>query len=435
MLISELPQGFKAVIIKSIAWSMLVKILQALTGLLISIIIARALGVEGAGNYAAVLAIIQICLIPVQSGLASSMSRNLVKHISRKEYSLSKGLLNFSWLLCFGYTLVVIVAAVLFNYLALDLDWGLLLNILFILLSVSIGRMAAATLNGLQRVVMAQSYDLIRNTCTISVLLGLILFGTNIDLKVSIVVFTMAAFVAAIIMFALLVSKIPSQITNSRSKCLPWPWFRVALIFMMVNGITRINDQSGVVMVKFLSNSFEAGLYNPAYQLSSLLVFGLTAITLTITPFFTKLYGTDDVERLQLLATRSAQASFGFALIAIIVLTLWGKNILINLYGMNYLDSYPALMVLSIGYLAQSSTGSSASLILASGNETSLFKMAFSALIINFAVSAILIFSFGAIGAALSLSISLIAFNLMQYIYCRRWLLIDPLFFRVSLTK
>ncbi len=68
-----------------------------LSGFISAIILARALGAEGLGVYAATFALLTICSMPLEFGLPSLVTREVAKYWQTDDHSHIRGLLKFSF--------------------------------------------------------------------------------------------------------------------------------------------------------------------------------------------------------------------------------------------------------------------------------------------------------------------------------------------------
>jgi O-antigen/teichoic acid export membrane protein len=205
------------------------------------------------------------------------------------------------------------------------------------------------------------------------------------------------------------------------------------MIFMMITGVKQFSDLAGIIMTRAISGPAEAGLFQAPYQLSTIVLFGLGAITVAINPYLTQLHETKDRANLARLARRSAQAATAFAVVMAALIFLFGEWVIIRLYGEEFAGGYDVLMIVTLAYLIQASTGSSTALLSATGHEKNMLRISFATLAAGIFTSALCIPLFGGVGAALGVVASIFVLNVCTWWRCRTLLGVDTFFIPVPM--
>jgi O-antigen/teichoic acid export membrane protein len=193
-----------------------------------------------------------------------------------------------------------------------------------------------------------------------------------------------------------------------------------------------IMSQIDIIMVRFLSGAKDAGYFQVAYQLSALVLFGLNAVTLTVAPYFTRLHRQGDMKKLQILATRTSQASLAFAVLCSVSIWFFGNNVIAKVYGPDFLSAGVVLSLMCGANLIQASTGASGPLLTMTGNEYATLRAAILALIVKLASNLILIPSLGATGAGISLILAMLTLNGTYWLAARKSVQINTFAFRIG---
>ena len=409
--------------------SLVVKVMQAATGLAIAIIIARLLGVEAFGHYAAMVALVQLTIIPVQSGTAGVLRRQVTSCVANQRFEELKGLLVWGALTSLVYAVILAVLLILFDTLAII---GISeYSIIAISVAMMCGRLSSAVIAGLKYVVLAQAFDLFKNILLLIFIVAMFFTG-NVILEKLVLSYAVAAIIVSLSMAIISIKLTPFRPLTYTAKYYGTNWFKTAGTFILIGGLFKVNDQIGILLIRHISSAYEAGLYQAAFQLSSAMLLGSTAISMTVMPHFTHFKEKSRTSSLQKLATKSSQAAFLFSLSGVILFYAFGNPIVSTLYGAQYIGSLNILITISIGYLINSSTGASAVLLSATGHQLKLLPIAAITLFINIASAAVLIPLYGGVGAAIAMVLALSVSNWLLREACINHVSIDPLFISVK---
>jgi O-antigen/teichoic acid export membrane protein len=412
--------------IRSAAGSLGMRIAQALTGLFISIFLARHLGVEGIGTYSSIIAIFQIIVLPVQAGIGTLIGRQVVRLHLHERWDEMRGLLT--WSLSFAAAYATIASLILLAFrsysdILSDVSWTL---VPIIIVTMTLARLLGAYHRGLKKIITAQSYDFLRNFFFALAVAISIFSSTQVTAQMAIVVYTIAGAIATFLLLMRAYKDSPAPLLCVKTiRFQSRKWVSLAFTYMLINGVMKLGDHTSIILVRAIGGAREAGLFQPAYQISTLILFGLTAVTITVTPYFTQFHEEKDMQRLQVLAKQVARASFAFATLCAILIALFGKDVLGILYGEEFKAAQPILLIVSVAYLAQAFTGASAPLLVATGHEKSLLKITSLALLASIATSLILIPHYGGIGAGASVASSMFVLNVGAWLSCKKHLNIN----------
>lgn len=425
-------KGLRQILVEATLNSLAIRIMQAVLGLAISVLLARSIGADGVGEYASLLAIIQMAIIPIQSGVGSFLGRHVARMRAAGNHNEVSSVIHWSALATLCYLIVVVAVAIGLVLLGVVERPILVVFSILAITMLCAGRIATAVLTGYRKVVAAQSYDLIRNLLIVTCILTATLLQKDITIEATLRFFIGALALSTVLHISRTAIFVPTPLPSGFTMLQNKTWVKASAIFILINGVFRVTDQSGILFVRWFSSTREAGIYQSAYQLSSLLLFGLTAVTLAIMPFVTELYEKGDSTGLQKIARRASQASFLFALTSFVIITFFGRYVIVLLFGEDFLTAWPILMCICGGYLINSSTGASGSLLSATGHEGKLLKVALGSLAVVTVFCYFLVPMYGGLGAGISISVALLFSNICQWALVRRYLHIDPFFLPIK---
>jgi len=197
-------------------------------------------------------------------------------------------------------------------------------------------------------------------------------------------------------------------------------WMTVSLPLFLVAGTYLINSQADTLMIGLLLDTTEAGIYVVASRVASLIGFGILAVNSIAAPMIASLYGQDRTDELQRILILGTWGTTVFALPVSLGLIIWGKFVL-GLFGPDFSVGYTALVILVIGQLVNASTGLVGSLMQMSGQQVTAFRVIGGSAVANIILNALLIPKWGIQGAAISTTVTTIAWStILVYAAWRR---------------
>lgn len=380
-----------------------------------SILVARELGPENYGQLAFVLAVINLAALPVTGGLNPLLVREVAKSHAGKNWDEMSRLLNgaYRWV---GRNSVLVLLLVLGAVAAFPSYFAEGRAALFLIAGLLIPlwgvvTIRTAVLQGLGRVVQAQMADWLFNPAFYLFAVVLLWYG-NVLTDVSALVAAVCASAVGLLSATIaLKNGLPHQICVSAGSQ-DYPWFRMLLPFGAIHALMVGNTHLVPVVLGVISNDTAVGLYRVADAISMLVPLSLIVVNAVAAPQVVRLYAAGELEKLQHIARTSARTAFALT-IPLVVLMLAAGNWLIELvFGVEYGDAYPAVLILLLGQIVNVSCGSVNMLLNMAGMEHESMYALLGAVVINMILCALLIPGHAEIGAAISAAVSLTAWNL-----------------------
>jgi len=387
--------------------SLLLRGFGACLSLLVSIVLARLLGVEGFGTYAYCLAIVTLLAVPAQFGIGTVLVRFCAAYQSQQEWSLLKGLLRWSNKIVVISSLgLVLLAAVIFwtlPRLRPDGDDLTLWLALLMLPIYALGELRAAALRGFRRFVLGQLPELVVRPVGLLVILATMSrFDAASQLSAA---SAMAAYLAASIVAFLLGAwwlwrALPPSVNSASGKTDVPTWRNAVGVLSVTRGGRVVLSRIDVIVVGALIGAEAAGIYRVASTLAGVLGFGLSAVNAVSAPFFSRMHAIKDRAQLRKLLVASSIISLILAIPIAGALVGYGSTVLTLVYGEAFSAAYVPLLVLLVGQFVNAAAGSAGAFLNMTGQERwSLF-----AVIIALGISTpsyfLLVPKFGVIGAA-----------------------------------
>ena len=398
-----------------------------------TVLLARLLSPEGYGVYTYALAWVTIIGAPAHAGLATLALRESASGLARAEPWLVRG--AWRWTVLGTLSISVGVALVFGFLLPVSSTWSgahgtrTLMWAVGLVPLVALGNSAGGALRGLQHVVMGQLPELVvRPGLFLCLLMLAALTGPDsLSPERAMALHVVAALGAAIFGVVTLWMHTPQAMRKVRARLKVREWLRSSAAFGVASGLTFLNNQAGVVVLGLLKNPSEVGIYRIAAQMASLSVFGLQAATMAVGPRMAEAYALRDTERLQKLATHSSRVALAYSAVIAVGFLLFGRWILGAVLGPEFGAAYLPLLVLLLGQMANSATGSVTTLLNMTGRERETMLGLAAGVMVNVGLSFGFVPLWETLGAAVATSISMIVWNLVLWWRARSGIGVDTL--------
>jgi O-antigen/teichoic acid export membrane protein len=395
----------------------------------LSVTLGRLLEPSGFGRYTYLLTWIYVFGMIGASGLDRLLVRETSFYVSSSSWRELRGLLTLSSAVTFVgafvvASIVVFVPAHLFF-------WG---NDERIMLLVTIGLVLAypfylvqlAALSGFGRIGESQ---FIQNVLPPVIMLSVILaYASSSQLTLPDILFLhLIAIIAAIgILFLRNLRALPQAVLSVSPVFENSRWLASAGRMLLLGGLSLAGQKIDFLLLGFLSNSEELGLYAVAVRGASLISLPLSMVVITIAPVIARMHAEGSIKH----AKSQIINQLRFALLAGAVIAL-GLNICSNwflgFFGKGFGGASTALAILSVGQLINVAAGPVACMLTMTRQERSAVIGIGIGTLITGLSGLLLIAPFGSNGAATASSLGIITWNLFLVWSVHRTLGIGPL--------
>ncbi|WP_417507884.1 flippase [Marinomonas gallaica] len=390
---------------------------------ILGIVLARTLGPEEFGRYSFILSLIAIAVIPTIAGMPQLLVREIANAQLDKRWGELKGILNWAM----GYIVAVSFVVMLLLALAIEVKWirpdiGNLLWVGLILIPIR-GVLARqnALLNGLRFPVLAQLPQGVLTSFFVLVLVGFILLlGFRVDAYFLLQIQIIASLIGLIISAYFVSSKKPKEIKSITAEYNIKQWHKTLLPFTLLAVISTMNNELASVFLGFLADEESVAYFKVAMQGVTLLALGLAAINTVIAPQISRYYRQGDMVATQELLTKSVRLSALTSLPFALLLIFCSKWIVTLLFGVKYLAAAPIITILCIGQVVNVLMGSVGLVLQMTGNEKKALKALSITMIMTVGLLLILVPLYQAVGAAISVTISMIFWNILMFFDVKR---------------
>lgn len=409
--------------------SMTVRVAGLGLAFLSHMLLSRMLGAGQYGSYVIALGWAMVLVIPARLGLDNSVLRFATIYREEDRAADFRGLVLFSLATIALVSLAIAIALFAAKSSGVAplrlIDWPMLLGVATLIPCLATLGWLSALVRTANRIFASQFYDqVLRPALLILLLMALVVEGGQQSASKAMLA-TSAAVAAALLgiaihsraAFANMPAARPSL--GHRSE-----WLAVSWVLFLMAAVQELLNQVDIILLGILGDATQAGHFAAAWRLSSLVPFGLAALSLVSGPLIASAYHRQDRGELARIARHSARLATGFGLILGALLSLFGRPLL-GLFGPGFEEAYPALLILLAGGLVNCCTGVVGYFVMLTGHQRTALACLATALGMSVITNLLLIPRMGATGAAIASALALATWNLLLIAYVRRRLGID----------
>lgn len=418
------------------ASNFLVRGFSACVALLASIIFANKLGPTEFGLYSFVFAMVMLVSVPCQLGFPVLIVRYTATYLEKNNGAAIRGL--WGWCISISLLLSFVVAVVI--YIGFDLisvqkelqKPPLLYLLILILPLCSLIPILSACIRGLGAVVVASLPDGVgRPVILLSVFLLLANYMTP-SAEVAIISWTAGLAAALLLSLYTLLKKVPTCITSNASRLIESAkWWKSAVPMILTASASVIIQYSDLVMLGFMAENADVGIYRVMMALILPLPMVLEAVGSVLAPRIATLYEKSDLDKLQTMLTRGAVFIAGLGLPILGIMLFAHEHIITILFGEEYLVGSSALIILICAQIVNLFFGPLAVVLNMTGKSALVARVFVYAAALNLCLNALLIPFWGTTGAAVATLASITIWNTFLFIACRKILNLDTSFLGV----
>lgn len=381
---------------------------------------ARIFGPEKLGFFEMSYTILNIAAIISVIGISGSIGRYLSFYEVQKDHEKLNGYLNFTFIIPIIVSLIV--SFLLFNS-ADKITYFFKFNDVFVdIIKIIALAVPFKAINDIiykillvKRLVVYQNiaYNVIEKIVLIAGLLAAVYLNYGF---ISIILFLLFANVLAF-MFSAVVYKAKVKFEKtSNSVYLYKEWFMFSAPLLISNMFAFIINWTDNIVIGKIMTSTDVGIYSTAFALASFLIFFQTAFFSIFYPEVAKLYAKGDLDGLRMNYSKAQKMVFALALPFALLFVFLPKEILLNLYGKNFIGSTLPLVILTVGMTINIFTGLNPAILRIMKKTALLFRVKMIAALANVVLAILLVKQFGIIGAAISVT-SIITLEQLFYMY------------------
>jgi O-antigen/teichoic acid export membrane protein len=419
-------------IFRDAAGTLALRVVAASLTLILSGVIARILGVADYGTYTYALTWVYFLATPACLGIDRLLVRLTAVYQAHNQWGKVRGILRWSNQLVLATSLLLCLIA-LSICLLFSTSNGLRDTFLFslpVLPFFALTTLKQSALQGMQQVLQGQLPESVFRHLFMLGLLALVYFasGKHLGAPVAAGLTAVASGAAFLTAAKLLRNNLPPSFKASALEYQKADWTRHALPLLLVATLGIISTQTETLILGAIKGMEAVSYFTVASRGAELISLALLIVGVPLAPTYARLWVSKDRDELERVARLGAYASLLVAIPALLALIFYGAWFL-ALFGTEFKSAQPVLEILSVGHIINVMMGSVGLLLIMCGHEREAAAGTAISIIIKLLLCALLIPSWGAVGAAVARSGSLIAWNLLLLYMVHKKLAINPTVF------
>ncbi len=424
-------QSNLAILFRATSIIMLIQPIGLAISFFTSIFLSRVTGVEGFGVYFFVLSYLQVLSLFAQLGWKTSLLRFVPAYLENQEWGKLKGVLRRSTQMMLTASLG---AAIIVSLVVLLLEermqpelrlsfWVAMLALPLLVLT----QTRSALLRAFKRATQdALLIKIIRPTVFV-VLVALFFWLGAEQLRPSLVMllFALAYLLAVLICEGLLRQLRPEALATAKPIFDTKFWLKVSLPIFALDGLAFTMKRIDAIMLGSLVDTTQVAFYGAASRVAELGQFGLIAANLALAPMISGLYHSNKKDELQAALSLAAKLILGLTIVLSLGLIVLGPFVL-GLFGAEFKIAYRPLMVLLIGQVVAALSGTVGYIMSLTNYHNQAAILVAVAMLVNVTLNALLIPTFGMMGAAVATTVSALVWNISGLIFVIRVIKLNP---------
>ena len=390
--------------------------------LLAQMLLAGWMGVEAFGVYSYAWAWVAILGTLAGVGFGPASVRFIAKYRAESSTPRIHGVLRFGRILTLvSGTIISLVAILIASIWASDSPYFDALRVALLAVPVlAVLNLEAAQARGFEWMALATCAEQVARPL---LLIILALWLAEVAGRSSAIWFvaacTVAYLLATVGQHAVLRWRVRNTIHQCRAAFDVGIWLRVAIPLLLQSGAYIILINTDLVMLGFLLEPAQVGLYTAAMRVATLVLFVQVVSSLVAQPTIVALHTRDQRDDLQRFVTMATRWIFlASAMIGIAMMFLGGP--ILGLFGPDFVAGLPALWILVGAYVVVAGTGPVNTLLVMTGHQDWAALVFGVSVLTNVGLNLALVPSFGIVGAAMAVGGNLILTNIALLVLVRR---------------
>jgi O-antigen/teichoic acid export membrane protein len=397
----------------------------------LSAAMAHWLSVAEFGTYSFVLSWIGLLAMVGTYGLDRVMVRDVSVYHARAAWDLLRGILRWA------NAVALLVSSVLFALVLLVrslpsqtlpgsatrlwLIGGLCIPI------AALAQVQQSTLRGLRRLASSQLAEVVLQPSVTLLIAAVLLWAGAGRLTVAhaLIAYTLAVGLGLAVSGGLVFRALPRQVRGTPPLVHHRVWLVSASHMFLLTSLNAVNGRVDTLALGMLKGPEAVGIYSAAQRGAALIPLALNMAVIAMAPNFASLHAKGEQAALQHLVTRMSQLVLLGGVPIAAGMILFGRWFLL-LFGSQYTGGQTALIVLSLGQLANIIAGPVANLLVMTGHERDVVMGVGLGTAANLVFSLVLIPLWGINGAACAAAASLILWNVLLVRRVRQRLALSP---------
>jgi len=204
-----------------------------------------------------------------------------------------------------------------------------------------------------------------------------------------------------------------SELVPRKLLSFSWPLFIISVLLLS-------NKWSDIIMLGWLTESIEVGIYDVAFAIAGILTFLLSSLNYMFMPVVSEMYGKGNLSQIMEVYSTSTRWIVAATLPIVAGMLVFPEEMLETLFGASYMVGATSLSVLALGFFYHIAVGP-AGMILLSIGKTKQFMIGTAVItVFDLVLNFLLIPTYGMLGAAIATTLGFVAGNTVYLIFVKR---------------
>ena len=403
-------------------------------GYILTLLIAKLFGAEGLGEYVLAVTVLRLFVLIAKLGFDTTSIRFLASFVIQKKWD---SIHFFRRKVIFILIITSIISSICMYLFSEDL--GLLLSIdykyirlnSFFVLPMVFFMLHYQSLRGLKKI-GDFSFFYRMSQSLFSIIAIVVLYQFIVDDAIPIYAYLISLLIVSALSFVSFryhyERKKRGEI-SAELKILSYSTlFKISIPLMFAQSVQFIMAWTDKLMLGVMATSQEVGIYHIAFKLSMFAAIALMSVNSITSPKIAELYAKNDLKQVKNVAQSSTKVIFWLTL-PLLVLFFTFPTFFLGLFGPEFKLGVTAFLILSVGRLVSSFSGSVGNILQMTNNQNYFAGVLFLGAIINIVLNLVLIPSTsplaqygysGINGAAIASMMSLIFWNLSMVLIVKK---------------
>ena len=196
-------------------------------------------------------------------------------------------------------------------------------------------------------------------------------------------------------------------------------WLMGSLPFVVITGISIINQRTDRLMLGALQDIKSVGLYSVAVQMAMIVSFTLLGLNQAIAPLVAERHDANRGQELQKSLIQATNIATLGSLLIFAALVVFGP-IVLAIFGPDFSDSYLPMIIIAVGHILNVATGPVGTILSMSRQERFVGISILASVVCNILLNYLLIPQYGVNGAAIATAVSVGVWNLLMVVFTKR---------------
>jgi len=386
-----------------------------LLGLATNFILARGLGASGYGVFTFAFSAIFPLVNLISFGLGVLMVREMPHIITLNSPGLLKGLHHWSVKLAIpACILLAIILASVVYFLPHNTYTVPILIASAVIPFYGLMNYYTASIKGLHKIVLSQIADNLIRTGVFLILLIWIYFFSKSFGVYSVIYINIIAFAAGLA-YASVTFYRTIELKGIKPEYDTKKWWSGFGSLSLLNGILSLDARLDLLMLGFITNSTQVGIFSIAHKIALTLYFFLSVMNTIIAPSISRMNSLNDKAGLQRMITKTVRWVMALSLPAGILIIIFSKWIMLY-FGKDFAGGQLALIIMCVAQLFSISCGPVGVISMMTGHEKYNTIATIMSMAITIILNLILTPHIGVTGTAIAASAGIIIWNIYMII-------------------